>query len=241
MQLIEKLVWDSDFFGLNIGRFYIKSGQSFTPEDFIGEALNNYDLIYVFSNQMLSGDAVTDAKLELVDIMITMSQLFEPHANPDFEYSLKTTLSVKELEECYEIAEQTSEVSRFYSEKLIGSQKARLLYQKWIDNSLNHQFADGILIAKAGDTIAGIHVVKTIKEENAGLCSLIGVNKKFKGLGIGRNLWNQAFAYWAGLNSITKCKVPFSIKNSESFNFHLKMGFNKIEEIKYIYHYRNNN
>jgi len=53
-------------------------------------------------------------------------------------------------------------------------------------------------------------------------------------------LWEQSFGYWANESKIKICKVPFSIQNLESFNFHLKMGFNKTEEIKYIYHYRNN-
>ena len=241
MKLIEKLVWDSNFFGLNIGRSYINHGQSFSSNDFLMEARSAYDLIYVFSNQMLAKNIVDEINLELADIMITLSQPLELTNNQNVAYSLKTKLSGKEMDECYEIAEQTSEVSRFYSEPLIGHGKARELYRKWIDNAINNKFADGILIAKTEDTIAGIHVVKTIKEENTGLCSLIGVSPKFKGLGIGRNLWNQAFNYWNELGSITKCKVPFSIKNSESFNFHLKIGFDKVEEIKYIYHYRNKN
>jgi hypothetical protein len=57
-------------------------------------------------------------------------------------------------------------------------------------------------------------------------------------MGIGKKLWSQSFAYWANEKDIELIKSPFSIQNLESFNFHLKMGFNKIEETKYIYHYR---
>jgi len=240
MALIEKLSWDSEFFGLNIGRICINQEQLFNPDIFLSEASAYYDLVYVFSKQILSVGIIDKGNLNLVDMMITMSQPLLPQGKNN-DYQILTKPSDKELEECYKIAEQTSEVSRFYYEPLIGKEKANNLYRKWIDNSLNQQFADGVLVEKSEDTITGIHIVKTIEEENIGLCSLIGVNNKFKGLGLGRNLWNQAFGYWNQIGSVNKCKVSFSIKNSGSFNFHLKMGFNKVEEIKYIYHYRNHN
>jgi len=238
--MIEKLAWDSNFFGLSIGKIWIQNEHFIDPVSFLLEAKNNYNLVYVFSNLLLSETFIREADLDLVDIMITMSRIL-PDDNKVSEFQLRTALSTKELQECYEIAEQTAEVSRFYSESIIGKEKAKALYRKWIDNSINAQYADGIIIEKTEDTVSGIYVVKTIEEQNSGLCSLIGVNSKFKGRGIGRKLWDQAFAYWAHLDSVKHSKVPFSIKNSESFNFHLKIGFNKVEEIKYIYHFRNNN
>lgn len=241
MQLIEKLEWDSDFFGLNIGRSVISDEQSFDVIRFLQEARSNYDMVYIFSYHLLNHSTIHNSNLELVDIMLSMSMPFVKNSREHFAYDLRTELSPKEIEECYAIAEQTAVVSRFYNEPLIGPEKAKALYRKWIDNSLNKSFTDGILLTKSHDSITGIHVVKTDQEEKTGHCSLIGVNNKFKGTGIGKQLWEQAFGYWNQFDSISKCKVPFSLKNTESFNFHLKIGFNKVEEIKYIYHFRNNN
>lgn len=241
MSLIEHLIWDSNFFELNIGRHIIDDERYFDPIKFREEAKNNYDLVYVFSFQnMISSSKAFDANLDLVDIMLTMSMPFTKNNYSDNGFDCRTSLTNDEINGCYEIAEQTSVVSRFYNEPLIGPEKSKALYRKWIDNSLNKSFGDGILIEKSNEIITGIHTIKTDHSEKTGLCSLIGVNKDYKGLGIGRNLWEQAFGYWSLLGNISRCKVPFSIKNIESFNFHLKIGFNKIEEIKYIYHYRNN-
>jgi N-acetylglutamate synthase-like GNAT family acetyltransferase len=158
-------------------------------------------------------------------------------SNTDIDINAR--LTEDQIKGCYDIAEQIAVVSRFYKEPLIGPEKTKKLYRKWIDNSLNKSFGE-ILISKSYDIVTGIHVIKTNHEENAGLCSLIGVNNNYKGLGIGNNLWKQAFIYWNQHKDIKICKVPFSINNCDSFNFHLKMGFNKIEEIKYVYHYRKN-
>lgn len=241
MSLIEHLIWDSNFFELNIGRYIIDDERYFDPIKFQEEAKNNYDLVYVFSFQnMISSSKAFDANLDLVDIMLTMSMPFTKNNYSHNGFDCRTSLTKDEINGCYEIAEQTSVVSRFYNEPLIGPEKAKALYRKWIDNSLNKSFGDGILIEKSNEIITGIHTIKTDYGEKTGFCSLIGVNKDYKGLGIGKNLWEQAFGYWTLLGDINRCLVAFSLKNIESFNFHLKIGFNKIEEIKYVYHYRNN-
>ncbi len=240
MPLIEKLIWDSNFFEINIGRSIINDDRNFDPIEFREEAKHNYDLVYVFSYQnMLSKSKVFDANLELVDIMLTMSMPYVKTNYSDIAFDFRTNLTKNEIDGCYEIAEQTAVVSRFYNEPLIGPEKANALYRKWIDNSLNNTFSDGILLTKSGEIITGIHIINTDHNNMTGSCSLIGVKNEFKGIGIGKNLWDQAHGYWTLHEDINRCKVPFSLKNTESFNFHLKIGFNKIEEIKYIYHYRN--
>jgi hypothetical protein len=240
MASIESLSWDSNFFEKRIGKVIIHDENIFDPIVFLHEAKQNFDLVYVLSYQkMLIFENVLSANLDLMDIMITMSMQFNKDLFADKDYEFKNTLTKAEIVDCYEIAEQTSKVSRFYNEPMIGPEKAKALYRKWVDNAVNTSFSDGILLYKTLDAINGIHIIKTDPISKIGYCSLIGVNAKVKGKGIGKNLWAQAFGYWTAQNNISKCIVPFSLKNSESFNFHLKIGFNKIEEIKYIYHYRN--
>lgn len=242
MQQIERLNWDSNFFGIRIGRSIVDDERNFDPIKFREEAKNNYDLVYVFSHRgMLTESQIFEAKLELMDISITMSMPVSKDSNYDSDFDFRTDLTNAEINECYEIAEQISVVSRFYNEPFIGPEKTKALYRKWIDNAINNSYCDGILLKKSGESITGIHVIKTDYKQKTGLCSLIGVNKNDCGKGIGNNLWQQALTYWTSNEDITKCLVPFSINNTESFNFHLKIGFNKIEDIKFIYHFRNNN
>lgn len=240
MAIIEKLNWDSNFFGKRIGRVQLIDEKDFDPEIFLIEAKESFDLIYIFSyQQMISHPKIQMAQLELADIMITMTKPFNRKEYLPGYYDFRTTLSSKELNECYEIAEQTSVVSRFFKDPIAGERKTKELYRKWIDNALNQSFSDGLFIEKTEDRIIGIHLIKTIKEEKTGIFTLTGVNTNFKNTGIGTKLWQQSFSYWANQEDINVIKSPFSFQNKASFNFHLKMGFNRIIETKFIYHFRN--
>jgi dTDP-4-amino-4,6-dideoxy-D-galactose acyltransferase len=238
---IEKLTWDTEFFGFNVGRVTIYNENDFHPLEFKKQAIEeNYELVYVFKySEMLSWQKVIKAELEMVDIMLTMSKKFYKSDNKDISYDFRTKLSKKELEECYYVAEQTANVSRFYKEKKIGAEKTKALYRKWIDNALNKSFSDGLFVEKEKDIIIGIHLLKTDENNRIGYFTLTGVNPNYKRKGIGHKLWTQSFSFLEKKHKINTIKSPFSFQNAESLNFHLKMGFNKTEEIKYIYHFRN--
>lgn len=239
MLQIENLQWDSNFFELNIGKLVLNNEDTFNPILFNEVLKKDFDLVYVFNSQnMLSKSTTEIANLELVDIMITMSVQLSEISYVDTTVNFKTILTKNEIEDCYKIAEQIAIVSRFYNEPLIGAEKTKLLYRQWVDNALNQTFGDGVILLKKNDKISGIYIPKTNHFENIGICSLVGVNNQDRGIGIGRKLWEQSFAYWKSKSDVIQCKVSFSLKNMESFNFHLKIGFNKIEDIKYIYHSR---
>jgi len=237
---IKKLVWDSEFFGFKVGKVTIYDDQDFNPIEFKKKVQNeNYELVYVFKySTMLSWQNIIKADLEMMDIMLTMTKKFDKESYKNISYDFRTELSSKELEECYEIAEQTAVVSRFYKEKKIGAVKTKALYRKWIDNALNQSFSDGLFLTKYQGIITGIHILKTDNENKIGNFTLTGVNKNCKRMGLGSKLWTQSFGYWAEESDISIIRSPFSFQNAESFNFHLKMGFAKVEEAKYIYHFR---
>lgn len=237
---IEKLEWDSAFLGIKTGKFIINEND-FNPLLFKKEAKdNNYELIYLFKYQtILSNEYLIKGELDLMDIQLTMSKKFNKNEYLNLPFEFRTELSEKEINECYKIAEETSNVSRFFKEIKIGKHKTKELYRKWIDNALNKSFSDGLFIEKESNTVSGIHLIRTNEIEKIGYFTLTGVHPNFKRKGIGKKLWMQSFCYWANECDIEIIKSPFSLQNAESFNFHLKMGFNKVEEIKYIYHYRN--
>lgn len=240
---IKLLEWDTDFFGIKTGKVEISNNSEFNPSEFKKLLIKEkFHLVYVFSyGSMLPAEVVSKGNIGLLDILLTMSLKFDKNTYSDIPFKLYNELSEIEKEQCYRIAEQIAVVSRFYKETCVGSEKTKELYKKWIDNALNNTVGDGILLEKNNNSVSGIHIIKTDFENRIGKCSLIGTDSTMKGLGIGKSLWNQAFGYWAKSGTIDFCQVPFSILNTESFGFHLKLGFNKIEEVKYIYHSSNNN
>jgi GNAT superfamily N-acetyltransferase len=234
---IETLNWDSGFFGIKIGRINIDS--SFNSAEFRSIAeKGNFDLIYVFlESKYFQHDLVMHSDFSLIDVMVTMS-LELPDTVDHTLFDFNSALSKNEVDECYEIAENIAKVSRFYREPCIGVEKSIRLYKKWIDNSLNGSFCDGILLNRSDGHIRGIHIIKTDMAERIGYCSLIGTHPLYKAKGIGRNLWQQAFSYWRTKRTVDRCMVTFSLENLESFNFHLKIGFDKVESVRFVYHYR---
>jgi dTDP-4-amino-4,6-dideoxy-D-galactose acyltransferase len=234
---IETLNWDSGFFGIKIGKVYMNDSFNFAA---FREAArkNQFDLVYVFREiKSTSIEVVLPSDFHLIDILVTMTLDINIEAE-QVPVDFNTSLSPGELGECYEIAESIAKVSRFYREPLIGKEKALKLYRKWVDNSLNGSFCDGVIVNRSEGHIRGIHLIKTDPVNHTGTCSLIGTHPFNKGAGIGRDLWKQAFSYWIKKNNVTLCRVPFSLENMESFNFHLRIGFNNVESIRYIYHYR---
>lgn len=238
---IEILEWDSEFFGKKIGRLIILHDNEFNPvhfKDLVNEG--NYCLVYIIKYQtILDNEKIIKAGLDLVDIQILMSKKIVTDEYLNIPYDFRTQLTESERTQCYEIAEQTSSVSRFNKEDLIGSKRTKDLYRKWIDNALNKTYSDGLFLHKRLDKVVGIHLVKSDTENKIGYFTLTGISPILKRQGIGKKLWDQSFCYFSTEKKIDLIKSPFSFQNTESFNFHLKMGFSKVDEVKYIYHYRN--
>lgn len=240
---IQCLDWDTEFFAIKVGKIDILNENDFNINEFKNDASDEaYELVYVLTyGKMLSWKTIQNSGIELVDIILTMQKKFTKSNYHDNDYKFLQELSKEELQGCYFIAEQTSKVSRFFKEIKIGPGLTKKLYRAWIDNTLNKSISDGLFIEKRNNTVAGIHIIKTDIKNKVGYFTLTGVDPSYKRMGIGKKLWMESFAYWAKESDIEIIKSPFSFQNMESFNFHLKMGFNKIDEIKYVYHYRKTN
>lgn len=236
---IIELAWDSTFFKKKVGKVLIDEAVDFNCDAFLIEA-KKYDLIYIIThNQLLPHYIVRKGNLDLMDTILTMSMPFDKNKFLQYEYFFKEELQQDELNSAYQIAEETSEVSRFRREELVGKEITKKLYRKWIDNAINKSFSDGLFLEKVNDIVVGIHLLRIDPINKICFFTLTGVNALIKGKGIGRKLWNQSFGYLANETDVELIKSPFSLNNLASFNFHLKMGFDKIEEVKYIYHFRN--
>lgn len=236
-KIIESLKWDSDFFGMKIGRIQLAEG-SFTKARFIEEQnKGQFDLIYGFSGTSQNPNGFWESLgFYLADSLIILSMQFNPEKYKNSDYAPCAKLSKEDITACYEIAEMTACVSRFYREPVIGHSLAKKLYRKWVDTALDGTFSDCLFVERIKGKIAGIHTIKT--ENNAGVFTLTGVRNDLLGRHIGRKLWDQSFAYWANSGQkIISVHSKFSIRNLQSLGFHIAMGFTKVEQTSYIYHY----
>ncbi|MFA5148572.1 MAG: GNAT family N-acetyltransferase [Candidatus Omnitrophota bacterium] len=236
--MIEYVKWDSEFFGIKIGKTRLDAG-NFDRAGFIEERdKGGFGLIYGLADagQHARGPWES-AGFRFADCLITASMGFDAGKYVHTGHELLANPSKDDLAACYEIAEAIAPASRFYYESAIGEQLTKKLYRKWIDTALDGTFSDGILVERIAGKIAGINAIRT--EKDAGVCTLIGVKDEFRGKGIGRKLWEQAFAYWAhkaapGINMVN---VRFSAGNAPAFGFYIATGFDKVEKADYIYHW----
>lgn len=236
-KVIEFLKWDSDFFGMKVGKIQLSRG-SFEKSKFIDEQnKEQFDLIYGFSNTNQNPNRFWESLgFYFVDCTITLSMKFYPEKYKELNYVCCSNLSDDDIRDCYNISETIAPVSRFYRESVIGKELTKKMYRKWVDTALDGSFSDFLFVERVNDGIGGIHTIRT--ENNIGVFTLTGVRAGFQGCGIGRKLWNQSFAYWAlSAHKVESVVSKFSISNIPSLSFHIAMGFNRSEEINYIYHY----
>ena len=126
---IRALQWDSEFFGLRIGRADIQS-----LDDAVDLALMHYDLkykydlLYVFSKEGLSFD-VTGA--ELVDEKVLYYKDSEPRKQYE-EISIYQAESPSD--DLYRLALVSGTFSRFKLDKRLPHGSYDRLYSRWIEN-----------------------------------------------------------------------------------------------------------
>jgi dTDP-4-amino-4,6-dideoxy-D-galactose acyltransferase len=106
-----------------------------------------------------------------------------------------------------------------------------LLYRKWIDNSIQDT-KTVIYLALNNNSIIGFIACKI--SEYTGDITLIAVNPKFHGLGVGKSLISKLENYLINEN-IDKLYVATQTSNLQALKFYKQIGFNIFNKTE-IYH-----
>jgi ribosomal protein S18 acetylase RimI-like enzyme len=226
--MINKLDWDSTFFGLNIAEYFIDSQSILDIQD-------KYDLIYVLCDTdediILKGysESYKENKIIYFKKLFNLNELDKKEV---ISFS-KTNFSRDEL---YNLAFESGKYSRFKKDKKFSNQQFENLYIKWIDNSLDFHFADDILIYVEENKIVGFISYK-IKNEEATI-GLVAVLPNHQGKGIGKYLL-QVIENELIKNDIKVLSIPTQKENKEACSFYEKSGY-KIKESIIIKHFWRN-
>ena len=227
---IRKLEWDSEFFGLQIGRVDLQ-----TLDDAVDLALMHYDLkyqydlLYVFSKEGLSFDAIG---AELVDEKILYSKPCEPREQyNDISFYKQDTPS----EDLYRLALVSGGYSRFKLDERLPKGSYERLYTRWIENACpkdgtNKQiltFLDAQNIAKGMITID--------HQGELGHIGLVAVDEECQHQGIGGKIMSTLDGYLYGLG-VKTLAVPTQKANKDACRWYEKNGF-KVKSVTPIYHW----
>ena len=222
---IRKLDWDSDFFELNIGELI--------GDDSTDVATAHYDLIIVKQTEDTTvalpkfEKAFQETKCIFAKTLSPSAKTLKPVLNTD-DHPLTGAL-------LYPLAYESGKYSRFKLDQKFTQAKFEAMYRKWVDNSLNKNFADKILYIKQNESIAGF--VTLSKKDSFAMIGLIAVSSACQGQGLGSILLQHAEQYCLSEN-INELRIPTQLSNEPACNFYSKNGYH-IREQQIIKHYWN--
>ncbi|SHM93791.1 GNAT family N-acetyltransferase [Flavobacterium xinjiangense] len=227
MSRIERLEWDSSFFGYEVGKIVANDTAIFGLNDFI-ERTKEFKLIYLFSKQSISLPNIT-----LVDTKVVLSQVCTEIVAED-NVLIQSFNSKKHcFAELKELALESGIYSRFYIDKNFRNQEYEKLYTRWIENAVNDAATFDIIIAIRNNAIIGF---ATLNKKNSLLADigLVAVSKNSRGLGVGKQLIQEGILR-SKIAGFTEIQVVTQMNNVAAMKLYQSANF-KIKEITNIYH-----
>jgi len=226
--LCEYLPWDSEFFGLRIGRV---NGDRLTPA--LAEAISEWctaqsiDCLYFLaaSDDPESVRLAERHGFRLVDIRVTLIRDrgsgsltgFDPR--PPIRFSRPEDIPALRA-----IAGVSHHDTRFYSDPNFPPARRDALYETWIEKSCNG-YADAVLVAEAGGSAVGYITCKLVGEGGGeGQIGLVGVGPGHQGRGLGRGLVEAALGWFDG-HGVPHVTVVTQGRNIAAQRLYQRCGF----------------
>ncbi len=230
--LINRLDWDSDFFGYEVGKIELTKSSNFNLEYF-RKIVKPYKLVAIFSKEQLQEKSIT-----LVDTKIVLSKGLKNEEIQDFSY--KNIHSFEYSKSGYEslkkLALLSGVYSRFNIDKNFKNNEYEKLYLKWIDNLVLTQPAFDICVYMEENDILGFTSIEK-KEETLADIGLVAVSSSVRGKGVATKLIHSALQS-AALHKYDAIQVVTQKENTPAIKLYEKCGF-KQSELTYVYHYWN--
>lgn len=227
---IRKLDWDSEFFGLQIGRVDLQ-----TLDDAVDLALMHYDLkyqydlLYVFSKEGVSFDAIG---AELVDEKILYSKPCEPRE----QYS-DTSFYKQEVpsEDLYRLALVSGGYSRFKLDERLPKGSYERLYTRWIENACPKDGTNKQILTYLDAQNVAKGMITIDYQGELGHVGLVAVDTDSQHKGIGGKIMSTLDGYLYGLG-VKTLEVPTQKANTDACRWYEKNGF-KAKSVTPIYHW----
>ena len=227
---INKLEWDSQFFGFPVGDVFLEN-------DFSESRVFNSDYFSFFQvRSRMPFDIISDThslsymETKIIFYKVLKESTISEENIIDFDDSPFTDTSL------FELAYESGKYSRYSQDKKVSEVNFKKLYQTWIRNSINKSFADKIFYIKEKEYILGFVTVK-IKNNEAQI-GLIAVLPNAQGNGLGKKLLQKTENYCFE-NDVKTLQIPTQSENILACKFYTKMGY-KISEQIIIKHYWKN-
>ncbi len=231
---LERLDWDSRFFGYSVARVvFDHCGVSLAEEVFREISESRFRLVYLFApsdddelNRVITGKGgrLFDNKVLFVKQPEACSQF----KNQICEYKLE-----KPDEKLIELSLEAGLFSRFRLDNKFINGEFEKLYTRWITDSVSGLIAFKVIVAVSDDGLIG---VTTIGEKNGYAdIGLVAVDRNHTGKGIGYDMIKYADDVANKMN-YDRLTVVTQMKNTAAYRLYRKCNFVP-ESITNVYHF----
>ena len=228
--MIQRLDWDSDFFGYEVGKLEIVDIINFNFDVFKNEA-KKFKLVCVFSNLELNV-----LNFELVDKKVVFHQEISQVAEMKNVIIESFDKNKHDFNQLKRLALDSGIHSRFFIDKNFKNNEYLKLYSRWIENSVDRKMSFDVLVALNNEEIIGFTTLNK-KSELLSDIGLVAVSELSRGLGVGKKIINESIrkAKNAGFKEI---QVVTQLTNVAAVNLYKSTNF-KEQKITNIYHFWN--
>lgn len=230
MMEIKRLDWDSDFFGLRIGRADIVSEEESKVLASQNRALKeNFDLIYVFASHGL-GVPSSNAKLVDKKVEYVLSDTLQSELNHN------VTLWDNDrgvTDDLLHLALVSGQYSRFKLDESLPTGSYERLYSRWIEKSVKGTFASEVFCYMVNEIPRGL-VTLDIKD-GVGTIGLVAIHEDYQHRGIGIAMMRHVIHY-VKMKHCLKLSVVTQLDNLPACRLYEKSGFT-VESITDVWHW----
>ncbi|HAA11309.1 MAG TPA: hypothetical protein DCE41_06235 [Cytophagales bacterium] len=231
---LERLSWDSDFFGFPVARLHVEGGEDSTEiEDLLTKSQNDFRLVYAMTQDSTMAKAMAELHPDFQDEKVWFVQ------------SLKNTLPTQEhlisflgrpLEgSLFGLALQAGHESRFTRDPGFDPEAFRGMYRIWMEKSLSGDRSWEVLCLIREESPIGFITLDRSSDPARTDIGLLAVDDAYRGQGMGKILMQGAkhAAYAAGYKALG---VPTQRSNSGACRYYQSVGFTE-ESNTFIFHF----
>jgi dTDP-4-amino-4,6-dideoxy-D-galactose acyltransferase len=230
-QLLKPLPWDSEFFGLPIGRVLLTKLDEAQAEALLQEARQLGLRCLYFEADPDDPVAVTATEkygFSLVDVRVVLEHPFDQRPAPVPRYPLPPELVINgpcdhDLSRLRDIAAQIGHTSRFTFDQNFAPGASERLYRRWIENACQG-FADVVLIARWRSQGEAVGLITCTVDHTTVHIQLAGVHLDHRQRGVGTGLV-QAALDWAKARQVQRMEVVTQARNVPAQRLYQQMGF----------------
>ena len=229
------LDWDSEFFGVRIGRALVNHVDQRTMTEITSWCHDNaIDCLYFLSvdNDPQTTRLLAKHGFDYVDTRVTLERKLPVEISPATTTIGLSTCTSDHLDKLKEIAANSYRMSRFYFDGRFVEERCDDLYKLWVEKSCANS-SDHVVVALDGVTPVGFFACSVT--ETHGILGLTGVVSTMRGRGIGHQM-TLAVLQWLWEQDCERVEIVTQGRNIASQRLFQRFGFiTKSTELWYHY------